>query len=335
MKKFLVLAIALLLVSGCGKKSILEEKGYNEYEIALIENLGEDAVITLEELPYYANIEELISAEGFLSSSLADYITIDQSLSVDDCIMIVNKGYFTDSYSEETLALMKTPFYVHSRLERYLNYLEGDNYRQTVELVNADADLKPYEEYQDSNLEDGYLVLCNKYNSLGEWAPDDCVDIESRYGLSSTLRYDAYEAFKDMADDMADLGLDIWITSAYRSYDKQESNYNYYLSLGDSVTEVDSYCARPGFSEHQTGLVVDVIKPGGDLGDFQYTEEYQWMKDHAHEYGFILRYPEDKEPVTGYVFESWHYRYVGEDVAKYIYEQNITLDEYHAYFIEK
>ena len=133
---------------------------------------------------------------------------------------------------------------------------------------------------------------------------------------------------------MSNLGLNIWATSAFRSYDKQLSNYNHYLEQ-DSVAEVDSYCARAGFSEHQTGLVVDVIVPGGGLDDFQYTDEYQWLREHAHEYGFILRYPEDKENITGYIFESWHYRYVGEEAAKYIYEQGITFDEYHAYFIEK
>ena len=336
MKKLIVLAVMLLMISGCGQKSVLEELGYEKEEITLIESLGEEATTLVESLAYNPEIVDIINAEGFLKDSLGDYLKMDSSLSIEDRIMIVNKGYFYDYYDQTVLDFMKTPFYIHSRLSRYLDFYakESMDYRDVIEHVNADRDLIPYEEWQDANVDDGYLVLCNKYNSLGKYEPEDLVGIEERYGLHSTLRYEAYENFKDMCDDMANLGLNIWATSAYRSYNKQLSNYNNYLTY-DSVAEVDSYCARPGFSEHQTGLVVDVITPGGDLGSFQYSNEYQWMKDHSYEYGFILRYPEDKEDITGYVFESWHYRYVGKDVAKYIYDQDITLDEYHAYFIEK
>lgn len=334
MKKIILLLIMLISLTGCGKKTKLEELGYKKDEISIIESLGEDAVRIVENLPYRKDVVTIINTEGFLSDSLEDYLMIDDSLDIDDRIMIVNKKYYYDYYDEDVLNLMKTPFYIHSRLTRYLNCIDGENYRDTIEYVNADQDLKPYVEYQMSDISEDELVLCNKYYSLGEYKPNDLVNIESRYGLNSYLRDEAYEHFKDMCDDMSNLGLNIWATSAFRSYDKQLSNYNHYLEQ-DSVAEVDSYCARAGFSEHQTGLVVDVIVPGGGLDDFQYTDEYQWLREHAHEYGFILRYPEDKEDITGYIFESWHYRYVGEEVAKYIYEQGITFDEYHAYFIEK
>ena len=95
----------------------------------------------------------------------------------------------------------------------------------------------------------------------------------------------------------------------------------------------DKYTARPGYSEHQTGLAIDVKDGSGQYAFFKNSDEYKWMKDNAHKYGFILRYPEGKEHITGFSFEAWHYRYVGVDVATFIYENDLTFDEYHMMYI--
>ena len=162
--------------------------------------------------------------------------------------------------------------------------------------------------------------------------PEDLVPIDSYYGLDSYLDRDTYEAYKAMADAMMQEGIEVWITSAYRSYDSQVRIYNSYLQ-NDTQEVVDTYSARPGYSDHQTGRVVDLIEPGGDLGNFEYTKAKKWLDEHAYEYGFIMRYPSDKEDLTGYMYESWHYRYVGKEVATYIKETGITFDEYYAYFV--
>ena len=125
----------------------------------------------------------------------------------------------------------------------------------------------------------------------------------------------------------------IIINSAYRSYKKQEELYNQYLSqYGKEYT--DAYAARPGHSEHQTGLTVDVTTYGSNGDNFDKTEAFKWLQDNAHLYGFILRYPKGKEDITGYDYESWHYRYVGVDAATTIHDNDITFDEYYAYYIE-
>ena len=92
--------------------------------------------------------------------------------------------------------------------------------------------------------------------------------------------------------------------------------------------------ALPGYSEHQTGLAFDVMTSTSTTETFENTKEYEWLKNNAYKYGFILRYPKDKEDITGYAYESWHYRYVGKEIAKKIKEENITYDEYYAYYIE-
>ena len=128
--------------------------------------------------------------------------------------------------------------------------------------------------------------------------------------------------------------INIYITSAFRDYDYQVQLYNQYL-LQESKEVVDTYSSRPGFSDHQTGLACDILSAGYNLDTFEESKACEWLKENADKYGFVLRYPEDKEDITGYMYESWHYRYVGESAAKYIKENNLTYDEYYAYFIER
>ena len=129
-------------------------------------------------------------------------------------------------------------------------------------------------------------------------------------------------------------GYDIRVMSSYRSYQYQEKLYNDYVAV-DGKEEADAYSARPGFSEHQTGLAVDIDNNLLPYTSFEQTKTYTWMINNCYKYGFILRYPKDKEEITGYNYESWHYRYVGKDIAKYIRTHNITFDEYYIKFIDK
>lgn len=95
-----------------------------------------------------------------------------------------------------------------------------------------------------------------------------------------------------------------------------------------------TFSARPGYSEHQTGLATDIDNGGRTYILFKDTQEYQWMQENAHKYGFIQRYQEGKESITGYNVESWHYRYVGTETAEFIKSKNITYDEYYETFIK-
>ena len=127
-----------------------------------------------------------------------------------------------------------------------------------------------------------------------------------------------------MKNDMAKENMQIRIISAYRSYDYQESLYDNYLK-NNSQNIVDTYSARPGYSEHHTGLAIDVDNVKLNYNKFYLTKEFLWMQDNAYKYGYILRYPKDKENITGYSFEPWHYRYVGKEASKYIKEHDITF----------
>ena len=177
----------------------------------------------------------------------------------------------------------------------------------------------------------GVEVLVNKFYYLGEsYVPDDLVELGS-YGYGS-LRKVAYDAYVNMYEAAKKDGISFYVTSSYRSYETQVRLYNNYLET-DPQEKVDIYSARPGFSDHQTGYTVDILKSGYDFGNFYTTDASKWLALNAYKYGFICRYPEGLEQATGYEYEPWHYRYVG-DIATKVYKSGLSYDEFFAKYIE-
>ena len=174
---------------------------------------------------------------------------------------------------------------------------------------------------------DGILIVNKSYPLPKDYVPSNTYkDATGLNYCSECINVDAYEKYKLMKADMASLGMNIWIQSGYRSYSLQESLYNKYVNR-DGKLAADTYSARPGYSEHQTGLAFDL---NSISDEFQDTSEGKWVNENAWRYGFILRYPKSKESITGYKYESWHLRYVGEDLAAKLYNNGdwITLEEH-------
>lgn len=151
--------------------------------------------------------------------------------------------------------------------------------------------------------------------------------VNKTYGLPSNYNKGvdatANQALINLQNAASQTGYNIPLLSGFRSYETQKTLYNNYVAR-DGVALADTYSARPGHSEHQTGLAFDVGKIDNGYGE---TNEGKWLATHAHEYGFIIRYLKGKESITGYMYEPWHIRYVGS-VATEIYQANITLEEY-------
>lgn len=159
---------------------------------------------------------------------------------------------------------------------------------------------------------DGVLVA-NKTYSLPE-----------SYNPGTLLR-DCSVAFDKMKGDAAKEGLTLWNASGFRSYELQNKLYTRY-SERDGKAAADRYSARPGHSEHQTGLAIDL---NTITSAFANTPEGKWVSENCWKYGFILRYPKGKEAQTGYMYEAWHIRYVGTDAAEKIYNSGLCLEEYY------
>ena len=135
---------------------------------------------------------------------------------------------------------------------------------------------------------------------------------------------EALSAFYTMQADAYKAGCNLWITSGYRSYSYQSSLYNQYAAR-DGYAKADTYSARPGYSEHQTGLAMDINVAGDSFG---YSPESKWLAANCWKYGFIIRYPQGKQDITGYKYEPWHVRYLGKDLAKEVYDSGLSLEEF-------
>ncbi len=158
---------------------------------------------------------------------------------------------------------------------------------------------------------DGILIANKTYSLPKTYNPG---------GLTATTK----RAFNKMCSAASQDGIYLYCVSGFRSYETQKYLYDSYVKR-DGKAAADRYSARPGHSEHQSGLALDVNNASGW---FDGTKEALWIEEHCWEYGFILRYPQDKENITGYKYESWHIRYVGKSLAKKLTKQGLTLEEY-------
>jgi len=157
---------------------------------------------------------------------------------------------------------------------------------------------------------------------------DGILLVNKQYSIPKTYgngnNQEALNKFKLLQNDAKKVGYTINLLSSYRSYEYQRNLYNNYVKLHGQA-EADTFSARPGHSEHQTGLAFDVGKIDNNYGN---TSEGIWLAKNAHKYGFIIRYPKGKEKITGYMYEPWHIRYLGIDIATKVYNSGLCLEEY-------
>ncbi|GIP58717.1 M15 family metallopeptidase [Paenibacillus sp. FSL W8-0186] len=180
-------------------------------------------------------------------------------------------------------------------------------------------------------------VLVNKELALPEdYEPSDLVYPDVRFTFKEKIekrmmRSEAAKALEEMFAGAERDGIYLAGVSAYRSHSTQTSLFNRYVAR-DGEEKAKTYSAVPGHSEHETGLAIDVSGSDGKCAAedcFGGTKEAEWLAQHSAEYGFIIRYPEGKEAITGYKYEPWHLRYVGKEIAADIFERDITLEEYY------
>ncbi|MGL5315196.1 MAG: M15 family metallopeptidase [Peptostreptococcaceae bacterium] len=193
-----------------------------------------------------------------------------------------------------------------------------DEYIEPVEVIN----------YEN-------LILVNRDNEVDEnFVPRDLVELNVKFlndnKSNNLLKEEVANQVEIMFEDAKKDGINLLAVSGYRSYEYQKKLYqNKVKKVGKY--EADKYVAEAGTSEHQTGLAIDILSTEYKKLDqgFENTKAYKWLIENIEKYGFILRYQEGKESITGYRFEPWHFRYVGKDLAEELKEKNITLEEYY------
>ena len=249
---------------------------------------------------------------------------------------IENKDKVNDTkeLTELEKAKKDLAYYKDEYEEAYKEYREKNkdlSIEKVITNVNIGLNYDYYTHTKATKDLNTNTILVNKYNYLTEdYVPENLQTVDKKYS-SKTLQLVDYakEAFEELSEAASKENYTVLAMSSYRSYQYQYNLYNRYVST-DGVEAADTYSARPGYSEHQTGLAVDVYNGKEDFTNFEKTKEYNWMQDNAYKFGFILRFPKDKVLETGYQYESWHYRYVGKEIAKYIHDNNLCFEEYYA-----
>lgn len=238
-----------------------------------------------------------------------------------DAVLPVEILFYSDSF-EIIMSIQRTE-------------TEEENYEYPIDISGFLASIDP------ENAED-YLVLANKTNPLGsDYKPSDLTLLECRTASNRQLYLceDAANAVEAMMLAMSTDGItDVSVTSAFRAYSRQKELFEGYVAkhVAEGMSEEEAieaaleYSAKPGTSEHQTGLCLDFITDDmTDLDEsFENTAAFRWLSENAHKYGFILRYPADKVDLTGYKYEPWHYRFVGRTTAAEIHASGLCLEQY-------
>ena len=270
--------------------------------------------------------------------SLEDTKTIFAKLSETEQQKLIN-----NDKDDKIISLLEQKYFLEKNLEYYQEYIRKNNeddYAKVISIVNVHANHKWYQLDLNTQEDLGMLMNVNKFYTLSEtYVPENLRNIELSYaygeeGENKLIDY-AYDKFLELWQAANEQGFYLMVTSSYRDYKSQKEIYDYRVST-QGERKADETAARPGHSEHQTGLVIDMTSKTEPLADsFSNSEAYKWLKENAYKYGFIERYPEGKTYLTGYSPESWHWRYVGEEAAKLIHDEDITFDEYYAFYIEK
>lgn len=342
------IALILVLLGLIQVPSMLQSKelrglGYSNETITEIRSQKLTNVILKNDY-YSSNLAQAISNKNLNKNYISLYVVMEQCTS-DDFLLydrLEAKGYS----KEALLALFKnlkfyeiTPLLVfdyQSNIQTYLDDAlahQATNSSSNFTLTNTY--IEPYAQTYPVFNEGNYDMLVNKQYYLNSgFAPASLPELSTRYASSGiTLDAGAADALKELCENGRSMGLVFYALSGFRPYSEQEKTYNNNVGT-KGQQEADLTVARPGFSEHQTGLSIDLAAGGESRGlPFAESPEFSWVRENAENYGWILRYPEGKEQITGYSYEPWHYRYVGKEIALKVKASGLTYDEYYLLYV--
>lgn len=366
-KKVLILIIVIILIPFLVYILLPKNYGYKKETIEVFKE--NDLYEQIKDKKIYSKtLEEAINQNSFNKEYFLEYLDIkyiDDKDFISNINKLLNLGYSSkdinaiynkipdsvniiidSKYNKDIINIMNLSYFKIDNLKRYLDYdimevksiydisnIKKDfNYEDVVTYVNANLDKEYYSSDNLISNDDASKidVLVNKYHKLDEnYEPSDLTIIDSKYASGTQkLRKEAQIRFEEMASDMAKENLKIYAGSTYRSYTYQKGLYDRYVKK-DGFAAAETYSARSGYSEHQLGLAVDIVNGKWDYLS-ENDKEYDYLVKNSYKYGFILRYPRGSEYVTGYMFEDWHFRYLGIELATKVFNSGLTYDEYIA-----
>lgn len=295
------------------------------------------AVVTFVFFVFICNITASASSTGITVNNYV--LESEKAFTADDLRKLLDKGSKTDDADKVS------PSDKGKRLKEIMSASSNEIKEEETDDTGADdsSSVRETHEEQEEETEDVYvpakgeewmLLLVNKQNPIPDDYSPELVDVNGSIKIRKEIAVPLAEMFDAAEED----GVSLMVCSAYRSHEYQQGLFDRkirnYTRKGLSYLDafrIGSYSVIiPGTSEHELGMALDIVTPGYmNLNEgFAQTNAGKWLKDNAYKYGFILRYPEGKEYITGIIFEPWHYRYVGKEAAKEIKESGLTLEEF-------
>lgn len=348
----IVIAISIIIGGILLFKNTNKEQINSKYDPKVISTIKEqDIYEKIINKEYSKTVEIMLTEKNFKKQYLEDYYNIEYD-DMTGFTVVVNKllekkynseeiNYIIKNYKEDLNILLNMEYtnilqfkdisnFEIEKIERYLNYQKEKDYdiKTVVTYVNIGLDQKGYStytEYTEEEVQNDLTILVNKYHKLPDnFEPNDLVSLS--YNSNYKLRSEAAKAFEKLTSAGIVDNIIFYPFSAYRSFETQNVLYNRYKDR-DGEEKADTYSARPGFSEHQLGLAIDIRS--NTLSDNLTNEHYKWMMDNSYKYGFIIRYPKGKQYVTQFIEEPWHLRYLGIELATKVHDSGLTYDEYY------
>lgn len=338
----IITTIVIIRVPRYIEDSNLLKLGYDK--IALQHIRKRKLTKTILKNQYYSEyLNEQIKTDSFKQEYLTFYL-IKSPITEDDFLLydrLVAKGYTEETVLklfEQLYFYEMTPLLVFDHVEDitiYINDVLANRDKNTEHFFTLTNNyITYYENTEPSPNQDSHAMIVNKHYYLDASFIPKIVPMNVRYASKNVeVEHETANAFMQMHKAMTDAGLNAYIGSGYRDYQYQDDLYKKYVSE-QGQEKADSVAARPGHSEHQTGLSIDLNSATTRYNKFGETDEYFWLVDNAHNFGFIIRYPYGKDSITGYSFEAWHWRYVGVELATKVKESNLTYDEYYELYLK-
>lgn len=349
---FIIMIIILIIISTIIGILIFNKTYYSKkyYSIEAIDVIKEKNLKNIYKEDYSKTLDIVLKENAYQIEYLEEYLKIkyvEDNNFIDNINKYLKIGYKGEEINniyklsklnqQKLLNLNKQNFekYLNitnfdvNKIDRYNNYLDKTNkdIKTVVTYVNINLDKDFYTNSIEVENPNDLTVIVNKYHHVTKnFVPEDLVTLfDSNNGAKMVKP--AAEAYKKFIEAATKDGLTLQSTTAYRSYSFQNTLYTNYVAQ-DGKEKADTYSARPGSSEHQLGLAVDLNNPyysGARLSD----SDYEWVLNNSYKYGFIVRYTAPGVPITGYMEEPWHIRYLGIELATKVFESGLTYEEYY------
>ena len=340
----IIALLCLIFIPKAIETNKLKKLGYDKETIAEIRKQKLQKKL-IDNQWYSDYLASCIKSNTVNTDYLELYTVIEGEKYLDDTDFLMvgrlrDKGYAEDQILNlyKNLRFVElTPLLVFDYQMIEDSYIEDcknhpENNRSAFEL--SGSYYTPYGNTHKADTSDASMLVNKTYGLDENYVPPQLTELSNKSGAPGTqLAKEAAEAMEAWAAGGMSKGVAFYTTSAYRSYSSQEALYDAYV-MNHGQEQADRESARPGHSEHQTGLTVDVCATGDESKEFGETSAFIWAYSNCMDYGWILRYPKDKETITAYEYESWHFRYVGIDLAKAVTASGMTYDEFWCLYLK-